>query len=57
MYYVIIVQLRGMLVCANCFCASSIVADGPTSVLKVNTDGEIKESFEARMKEGRIVPP
>jgi hypothetical protein len=57
MHYVVIVQLHGELVCNNCFCASSIVVNGPTSVLKVNTDGEVTEAFEAGMKKGKLVPP
>ena len=56
MYYIVIVQEHGELVCANCFCASSTVVDGPASVLQINTDGEMTDSFGAEMEKGKVVP-
>jgi hypothetical protein len=57
MHYIVIVQLHGELVCSNCFRASSVVVDGPASVLKLNTDGEITDALEARMEEGKDSSP
>lgn len=57
MHYVVIVQLNGELVCNNCFCVSIVVVNGPASIFKINTDGEVTEAFDARIEEGKIVHP
>jgi hypothetical protein len=51
------IQLDGELVCGNCFCASRAVVDGPIAILKLNADGRVVDAFEARMEDGKIVPP
>jgi hypothetical protein len=57
MQYIVTIQRDGELVCSNCFCASRAVVDGPVAILKLNTDGEIIDAFEARMEDGKLVPP